>query len=89
MVGLDSLEFSYHDASIADLRCGPEEAELVIPRFIVRDREKEIQYWRERMDQARERMQKEEVEVRMDLLEVKNIIQILYCEYRFGRILVR
>ena len=65
MVGLDNLEFSYHDSNICDLRLSPEEVDLVIPRFILRDRQSELEYWGEQMKDARSKMDQEDVGVRI------------------------
>jgi len=60
MVGLDFLEYSYHDESVADLKMSPFEAELVVPRFIRRDRKEQIDYWKAQMDAAVAKMDAEE-----------------------------
>ncbi len=93
LVGLDNLEYSYHDGNICDLKMSPEEAELVVPRcwlncggggaqhflpphqlhgstigsflsrFILSDRQADIDYWDGQMKEARSKMDQEDVGV--------------------------
>ena len=64
MVNLDNLEYSYLDEAIAELQIGPDEAELVIPGFILRDREKELVYWKDQMRTAQEKLEQTALEVK-------------------------
>ena len=62
MVNLDCLETSYHDENLLELEWSPTEAELIIPRFIKRDREREIVYWEKEMEKAVEKLEQSELE---------------------------
>ena len=64
MVSLDNLEFSYHDETLSRMGISPSEIDLVIPKFVTRDRVEEIEYWTEQMTQAVGKMELSEREVR-------------------------
>lgn len=64
MVNLDNLEFSYHDETLSKMSISPSEIDLVIPKFVTRDRVEEIDYWTEQMTQAVGKMELSELEVR-------------------------
>jgi hypothetical protein len=61
---LDYLEFSYHDEAMAELGLTPEDTELSVPRYVLRDRAKEIAYWDDQMTEALAKMEQSELEVR-------------------------
>merc|ERR1712066_1137175 len=42
LVNLDSLEYSYHDVTMAELGLTPSEVELIVPKFVITDRDDEI-----------------------------------------------
>lgn len=65
LVNLDHLEFSFHDETLAELGMSPSEMELLVPRFVVQERAKEIAYWEERMEEARDKLEQSEMEVRI------------------------
>ncbi len=67
MVGLDHLEFSYHDENIAELGQSPADVELVVPRFILRERKEEIKYWDQQMELALAKLRLSGTEVKNDL----------------------
>ena len=64
MVNLDNLEFSYHDETLCKMSISPSEIDLVIPKFVTRDRVEEIEYWTEQMTQAVGKLDRSELEVR-------------------------
>ena len=63
LVGLDNLEYSYHDGTMAELGCHPSEVELIVPKFVITDRTDSINYWKEQMTLAKAKMKDNEQEV--------------------------
>ena len=59
LVNLDSLEYSYHDVTMAELGLHPAEVELHVPKYVITEREKEIQYWKNELAEAKEKMEAE------------------------------
>ena len=57
LVNLDSLEYSYHDVTMAELGLHPAEVELHVPKYVITEREKEIQYWKNELAEAKEKME--------------------------------
>ncbi len=62
-MNLDNLEYSYHDETLTTMGLSPSEINLVIPRFVKRDRAKEIDYWAGQMAQAIGKLELSELEV--------------------------
>ena len=58
------MEYSYHDEAMAELGMTPSEAELIVPKFVITDRDKEIKYWAEQMELAKSKMEQEGGDVR-------------------------
>lgn len=52
----------------------PNNAELIIPKFIVRDRKQEIEYWDAQMKLALDKMEQHDLEVGPNFLWNHNII---------------
>jgi hypothetical protein len=62
LVNLDNLECSYHDETLAAMGLTPSEIELVIPRFVKRDRARDLEYWSEQMAHAVDKLELSEFE---------------------------
>ena len=56
LVNLDNLEYSFHDATMAELGYNPMEVELIVPQFVIHDRIQSINYWAEQMALAKAKM---------------------------------
>ena len=56
LVNLDNLEYSFHDATMAELGYNPMEVELIVPKYIIYDRLESIKYWADQMDLAKAKM---------------------------------
>lgn len=63
MVNLDSLEFSYHDEALTEMQVCPSEVDLIIPRFILRERADQFKYWEEKMTAVLGTLQRPRAEV--------------------------
>ena len=63
LVGLDNLEYSYHDSTMAELGYNPKEVELIVPKFIIHDRLDQINYWKEQMEMAKAKIKEVSTEV--------------------------
>ena len=59
---MDNLEYSYHDESMLELGINPSDLELIVPRFVIRDRARDIAYWAEKMDEATAKLEQSEME---------------------------
>ena len=68
LVNLDSLEYSYHDVTMAELGLTPSEVELIVPKFVITDRDDEIKYWKNQMEDAKSKMDEEVKEVKIKSL---------------------
>ena len=64
MVSLDNLEYSYHDANMAEIGITPAEVELTIPSFVISDRAEQIAYWEHQMNLATAKLQQASGDVR-------------------------
>ena len=67
LVNLDCIEYSYHDVTMADLGLTPSEVELIVPKFVITDREDEIKYWQGQMAEAKEKLGEDVVAVSKSL----------------------
>ena len=67
LVNLDCIEYSYHDVTMADLGLTPSEVELIVPKFVITDREDEIKYWQSQMAEAKEKLGEDVVAVSKSL----------------------
>ena len=63
LVNLDNLEYSYHEATMAELGYNPSEVELIVPKFVITDRTESIKYWDEQMAEAKAKMKDNTQEV--------------------------
>lgn len=68
LINLDNLEYSYHDETMIETMTEPSEVELVIPKFVLRSRHKEIEYWDDQMQQALAKMLHSELDVSIKCL---------------------
>ncbi len=67
---MDNLEYSYHDEAMAELGMTPSEAELIVPKFVITDRAKEIKYWAEQMEMAKSKMEQDGTDVRVPVSRI-------------------
>ncbi|TRY75655.1 hypothetical protein TCAL_00505, partial [Tigriopus californicus] len=77
LVHLDNLEISYHDEAMMELSMSPNDAELIIPQFIVRDRQQEIAYWDDQMKQACEKMEQHDFGPKEPVITPEDAIALL------------
>ena len=50
---------------MAELGLTPSEVELIVPKFVITDRDDEIKYWKNQMEDAKSKMDEEVKEVKI------------------------
>lgn len=88
MVAIDMMEFSYNDDVIRDLKLLPQDIELRIPRYFLRENQEDITYKKKFIDDILLRLgwlEEEIVEEKMSELEAIHIIQ-MHERARQGRL---
>lgn len=79
LVAIDMMEFSYNDNVLRDLKLVPQDIELRIPRYFLRENQEDISYKRKFIDDILMKLgwlDEEIVEEKMTELEAIQIIQI-------------
>lgn len=88
LVSIDMMEFSYNDDVIRDLKLLPQDLELKIPRYFLRENQEDIAYKRKFIDDILMKLgwlDEEVVEEKMSELEAIHIIQ-MHERARQGRL---
>lgn len=79
LVAIDMMEFSYNDDVIEDLKLLPQDLELRIPRYFLRENQEDIAYKKKFIDDILMKLgwlDEEVVEEKMSELEAIHIIQV-------------
>lgn len=88
LVSIDMMEFSYNDDVVRDLKLVPQDLELKIPRYFLRENQDDINYKRKFIDDILIKigwLDEEVVEEKMTELEAIHIIQ-MHERARQGRL---
>lgn len=88
LVNIDMMEFNYNDAVLEELKLTPNDIELKIPRYFIRENECDISYKRRYIDNLLKKLgwlDEEMVEEKLSELEAIRIIQ-MHERARQGRL---